>query len=477
MRINRLLVSLFLVMATAAGVHAQSPEAIARLEAARTADPASVDALRSLGVAYYRSERFADASAVLEQARKLAPNDGVSALYAGLSAERVPDYTTARAAYDQYLGIKRPFYALSARRTAKKVRLRLLAIARDESIARAKAAVAAEAELSATPGNPRTIAVPAMKYSGPNAAELAPLERGLAELVITDLAKSSQLVLVERDRMQALADEIQLGASGRVDSASAVRAGQLIQAGRLVNGSIVQGGEALTLSTSIVIVPTAAISEPTDVTGGVDKFFDLQKSLVFRIFDQLAVTLTAEERAAIGEKQTKNFDSFLMYSRGLVAADAGRFEAAAELFNQSRALDPAFEAAATQASFAEAALAGSRITPPMLETSLPRAERGVVSKAVSGVVAPPAPPLAFLAAVPVLLSSIPSLPAVPPSPLGSTLTMTAQSVNPPLVSPLTNAAVGTPLPATPVINPSGNVFGLNIVIFLPDIGLILVPRR
>jgi hypothetical protein len=79
--------------------------------------------------------------------------------------------------------------------------------------------------------------------------------------------------------------------------------------------------------------------------------------------------------------------------------------------------------------------------------------------------------------VPVLLSSIPSLPAVPPSPLGSTLTMTAQSVNPPLVSPLTNAAVGTPLPATPVINPSGNVFGLNIVIFLPDVGLILVPHR
>jgi hypothetical protein len=316
-----------------------------------------------------------------------------------------------------------------------------------------------------------------MKYSGPNVAELAPLERGLAELVVTDLAKSPQLVLVERDRMQALADEIQLGASGRVDAESAVRAGHLIQAGRLVNGSIVQGGEALTLSTSIVIVPTAQLSEPAEVTGGVDRFFDLQKSLVFRIFDQLNVTLTAEERTAIGEKQTTNFDSFLLYSRGLVAVDAGRYGEAAQLFKQSSALDPAFSAAARQAAFAEAAFAGSQITPPMLETSLPRAERGVVSKAVSGVVAPPAPPLAFLAAVPALLSSIPSLPAVPPSPLGSTLTATAQSVNPPLVSPLTNAAAGTQLPASPVINPSGSVFGANPAVFLPNLALILIYRR
>ena len=58
-----------------------------------------------------------------------------------------------------------------------------------------------------------------------------PLERGLADLLITDLSRSAQLTVVERDRMQALADEIQLSQSDRVDAATSVRAGKLIQAG------------------------------------------------------------------------------------------------------------------------------------------------------------------------------------------------------------------------------------------------------
>lgn len=133
-------------------------------------------------------------------------------------------------------------------------------------------------------------------------------------------------MVVERDRMQATADEIALGASGAVDSASAVRAGRSIQAGRLVNGNIVHGGETLTLTSSIVSVRTPEISSPARVSDGMDKFFDLQKDAVFQIFDQLGVVLTDEERAAIGVRHTQNFEAFLLYSSGLVAMDAGRFQ-------------------------------------------------------------------------------------------------------------------------------------------------------
>ena len=457
-RLSFVLALLFGGFGGATVLRAQSADPIAQLEAARQADPENVAALRALGIAYFKQERFAEASVVLEQARTLAPNDGVSALYAGMSAERVPNYTIARAAYDQYLGLKRPWYSFRASRTEKQVRNRLIALAREESIERAKAAVAAEAQLSATPGDPRTIAVPAMKYSGPHPAELSPLERGLAELIITDLGKSPQLVIVERDRMQAIADEIQLGASGRVDSASAVRAGHLIQAGRLVNGALIEAGQTLTLSSSIVTVSTAAISSPAQVTGSQDTFFDMQKELVFRIFDQLSVTLSAAERAAIGEHQTKNFDAFLMYSRGLVAADAGRFEDARRFFERARAMDPAFSAATTQASIAEAALSGSQVTATTLESSLPSAERMAVTASVSGVVPPVvAPPIFLIPGIPSFLR----LPPVPPSPLGSTLAMTAQGVNPPTVSPITNAATRSLLPSAPIFDPTSNVMGMD----------------
>jgi tetratricopeptide (TPR) repeat protein len=409
---------------------------------------------------------------VLEEARKLAPTDGLSALYAGLSAERVPDYITARAAYDQYLGIKRPWYAFRERRHAAQVRSRLLALAHEESVARAKAAVAAEAQLSQTPGNPRTIAVPAMKYSGPNAADLAPLERGLAELVITDLSKSKQLTLVERDRMQALADEIQLGASGVVDTASAVRAGQLMQAGRLVNGSIVQGGADLTLATSIVTVATAEVSAPAQVTGNQDRFFDLEKDLVFRIFEQLGVTLTEEERVAIGQKQTTNFDAFLLYSRGLMASDAGNFAQAAALFNQAAALDPSFLTAAAQASTATAAVAGTVVTAAAIETALPAGAQTVVTAAIAGAVPPLVPPLVLIPGVPSFLK----LPALPPAPIGTTLGSTALWVNPPTVSPITSAAARSLLPFTPNVDASSNIFDGDRLHALPQIVVLMVLR-
>lgn len=471
MRLVRPILAIALLCCAVRAVQAQSDASIARLEAARAAEPENASALRSLGIAYYKKERFAEASTVLEQARKLAPKDGVSALYAGLSAERIPDYITARAAYDQYLAIRRPWYAVRARRSAQQVRDRLLSLAHLEAVARAKAAVAAEAELSRTPGDLRTIAVPAMKYSGPN-SDLVPLERGLAELVITDLSKSKQLTLVERDRMQALADEIQLGASGSVEATSAARAGQLLQAGRLVNGSIVQGGEELTLASSIVVVATVDVSPPARVSGGQDRFFDLQKDLVFRIFQQLGVTLSEEERAAIGQKQTTNFEAFLLYSRGLIASDAGNFAEAAALFRQAAALDPSFASAALQATSASAAVAGAAITPSSIETALPPGEQAVITSAVAGAVPPLVPPLVLIPGIPSILK----LPAIPAAPISTTLGSTAMWVNPPTVSPITNAAARTALPMVPNIDASSNIFGGDRLLALPPVITLMVLR-
>lgn len=468
MRKSRLIVAfMFLGMAPDA-LRAQDADPLAVLEAARAADPQSVSALRALGIAYYKRERFAEASAVLEQARVLAPQERLTALYAGMSAERIPNYTMARAAYNQYLAIPRSRLAFRARRTDAQVRNRLIVLAREESIERAKAAIAAEAELSATPGDLRTIAVPAMKYSGPHPEELSPLERGLAELVITDLAKSKQLVIVERDRMQALADEIQLSASDRVDSATAVRAGHLIQAGRLVNGSIIEAGTALTLSSSVVTVATAQFSSPAQVTDGLDRFFDLQKELVFRIFDQLQVQLTDEERAAVGMKQTTNFDAFVLFSRGLVAADAGKYEEAFRLFNQASAIDPGFSSAAARASFAQAATAGSQVTSTMLEASLPPADRGIVTSSAAGVIAPVipvAPPLLLFAGLPAIPGAL-RLPPVPPSPLGSTLMTTSQSLNPPMVSPLTSIGRRAAQPQTSGVEGASSTLGFDRVVLV-----------
>lgn len=408
MRFHRPLLAILLLALAVPAAEAQRADAIARLEAAREADPRNVAALRSLGVAYYKAERFGDARSVLNQARQLDPTDGVIALYAGLSAEQLQDYTNARAAYNSYLEVGK------SRRVRNQIRQRLVTLARAEAVAAAKAAVANEATLSQTPGDRRTIAVPPLRFSGPDAEVLAPLERGLADLIITDLSRSSQLTIVERDRMQALADEIRLGESGRVDAGTAVRAGRLIQAGRLINGSIVQGGSQLTISTSVVDVESSEISAPVQVTDELDDIFAMQKELVLQIFDQLDVTLTPAERQLVDRQSTTNLNALLAYGRGLQASDDGRFEDATRFFDDARTIDPGFGAAAANFQSAQSAAAGVEVSSASIEGNLTGAESRAVSAAEDG-----------------------SFSAVS---LGNTLTNVAQDVNAPSVTPESNNA-------------------------------------
>lgn len=377
MRLVRTLLTLMALALVAPAAEAQR-DAISRLEAARAANPQNVAALRALGVAYYKANRFTDARTVLNQARQLDPRDGVSALYAGLAAEQLQDFTGAKAAYNDYLRVGR------SRRARRDIEARLVALAREEVVAAAKAAVANEAQLTQTPGDPRTIAVPPFKFSGPDEEIYAPLERGFAELMITDLSRSSQLTVVERDRMQALADEIRLGESDRVDSATAVRAGRLIQAGRLVNGNMVQLGTQLTIGSRVVDVASAELSDPVQVTDELDDLFSMQKDLVFQVFQQLGVTLTPAERQLVDRQATTNLNAFLAYSRGLMAADDGRFEDATRYFNEATTLDPGFGEASARFQAAQMAMAGAQVSAASVESNLSGGEAQVVSAAESG---------------------------------------------------------------------------------------------
>ncbi len=434
MRPFRPLFALVLLATLAPGLRAQSAEAIARLEAAREARPNNVAALRALGVAYYKASRFSEARDVLDHARRIDPRDGVSALYAGMSAEALKDFTAAKAAYNAYLQVGR------TRRVRTQISQRLAAMARDEIVEAARVAVANEATLSQTPGERRTVAVPAFRFAGPDSS-LAPLERGLAELVITDLSHSAQLTIVERDRMQALADEIQLGAGDRTDPATAARAGRLMQAGRLVSGGILQVGSQLRLSSSVVEVATSQISDPAEVTNDLDALFAAQKQLVFRIFEQLGVTLTPAERQLVDRTPTTNLNAFLDYSRGLMAADDGRFEDAARFFESARSLDPGFGAAASRASAAQAAALGARVSASTIEAGLQGSAEGqTVEAAAEGN-------------------------TTNEGGLTETLRQTAQDVNPPSINSLSNdVGRSGPTPSTasaPKRDGQGEVTGTN----------------
>jgi TolB-like protein len=200
------------------------------------------------------------------------------------------------------------------------------------------------------------VAVLPLKFSGPDVANLGPLERGLADLLITDLSKSKSLTVVERDRMQAITDEINLSKTNQVDANTSVRAGKLIQAGRIVQGAINQvGPNGLAITSSVINTTDASQSGQTaQQNGNLDQLFTLEKQLVFQIFDRLGVTLTPAERQLVDQRPTSSVQAFLAYSRGLMAEDEGRIDEAARYFDNARSIDPGFGAALQRAQQAAA---------------------------------------------------------------------------------------------------------------------------
>jgi tetratricopeptide (TPR) repeat protein len=349
----------------------------AKLARNATANPGSVAANRALGIWYYKANRFAEARVPLEQARHLDPKDGVSALYAGLAAEQMKDYAAAKEAYNTYLSVGK------TKSVRNDIRARLVTVTRIEAQAAARDAVAREAQIAQVPGSPTTVAVLPFTIGGSD-PNLLPLQVGLADLVITDLAKPKKLTVVERDRIQAITDEIALSKSGQVDATTAVRAGKLIQAGRIVKGSLIStGGSNITMTSSTVNTQTSAnVGAGMNSNGTLDQLFSLEKTLVFDTFTDLGITLTPAERQDVDRRPTQSLQAFLAYSRGLMSEDAGRLDEAARFFDNARSLDPGFSAALTRA---QSAAAQSQSSNTKIEANLRSSSEGsAVTAAVTG---------------------------------------------------------------------------------------------
>jgi cytochrome c-type biogenesis protein CcmH/NrfG len=350
----------------------QSAGGVARLEQARAARPNDAAVARSLGIAYYKQGKFTEARPLLDQAVKLNPRDATGALYLGMNAEQQKDLPAARAAYQGYLRVGR------TSRVRRQIEARLAAITRQELQLAAKASIAREQQLGSQQGNPRTVAVMPLRFVGRDSS-LQPLERGLAELITTDLARSSQLTVVERARLQAIVDEIALQRSGQTDSTTNVRAGRIIQAGRIVSGQIVQNEARLRVDAAIINTQTSAVAGGAANENTLEQLFTIERNIVLQLFDSLGVRLTTAERNAIEQRPTRSMQAFLAYSQGLQFEDRGQFDAALSAYQNAVRIDPAFSQALQRSAQVQQVSAGMQMTTTTIEAGLAGTTEGNIA--------------------------------------------------------------------------------------------------
>jgi TolB-like protein len=317
-----------------------APADIPALEAAQQQHPRDAGLLTRLGIAYYDDKQYGRSRDVLNSALTITPQNYAAHVYLGLAYEELGQLDSARASYNTA--------AAQARDAAQRgqVEDRLILLTRKELRDAARRAIAQESTLSPTPPAANAVAVFPFRYLGTN-AELAPLGRGLTHLMITDLGKLSRLTLLERERVQALVDELALNESGRVDPVTGARSGRLLRAGRVVQGSVqeVAGNSDLRLDAAVVDATNSTVVATGTGSEQLQQLFTLEKQVLFRLLDQMGMTLTPAERRALSERPTADMQAFLAFSRGLEADDRGDFAAADAAYSAAVARDPNFRQA------------------------------------------------------------------------------------------------------------------------------------
>lgn len=297
----------------------------------------------------------------LEAQRALRPHDAGVLLPLGAAYLDAGDLVKAREA----LASASIQSGLSGRERAD-INALLRLVTRRELAEEARAAVAREGALASEPPLANTVAVLPWRYAGTN-AELEPLGRGLTHLVITDLSKVTRLRLLERERVQALVDELALTDSGRVDPSSGARSGRLLRAGQVVQGSLQEtAGGRYRLDGTIVDATDAAVLATGAADDDLRQLFAMEKEVVVELLRRLGITLTPAEERALSERPTADLQAFLAFSRGLEAEDRGDFSAAEHEYEAAMQSDPDFRSARVGRDGARQLSQAQRLAPELL---------------------------------------------------------------------------------------------------------------
>jgi len=206
----------------------------------------------------------------------------------------------------------------------------------------AKQALAEEKKLETLPPKPGTIAVFYFKDLSPD-NRFRYLQKAMAEMIITDLAKVKSLQVLERMRVQFLLYEMQMGQTGIVEVKTAPRAGRLLGAENLIVGSLEPG--SLAAKASVASTKTEDVVGAFSVTAEQEEFFVLEKEIVYNILKVLPVTLTPGEEKQVEGYHTKNLQAVIYFGQGLDALDAGQWKDARGFFKQATDQDPDFKLA------------------------------------------------------------------------------------------------------------------------------------
>jgi len=169
------------------------------------------------------------------------------------------------------------------------------------------------------------------------------LERGIAGMLISELSQNPAARVVERENVQRLLDEQNLGADGRVDAATAAKVGKLVGARYMVMGTFVDLYGRFRVDARLVDVETSEILKVVRSDPKLEKreeMFRLLQALAERLMAETKLPPLPSEVSKAAKARDVPTEALTYYSRALLYQDRGDKTKATEYFNKAIAAFP-----------------------------------------------------------------------------------------------------------------------------------------
>jgi TolB-like protein len=168
------------------------------------------------------------------------------------------------------------------------------------------------------------------------------LQKGIAGMLISELAANPAARVVEREEIQKLLEEQNLGASGRVNPETAAKVGKLVGARYVVLGSFIDFYGDFRVDVRLVNVETSEIVKVEKDQAQRDHLFQIIQNVAGRLMKD--ANLPPLPKQASEQRMSRQIptEALTFYSRALLYQDRGQKDRAVEMFQKALAVFPQY---------------------------------------------------------------------------------------------------------------------------------------
>jgi hypothetical protein len=168
--------------------------------------------------------------------------------------------------------------------------------------------------------------------------ELAPLSKGIQDMMGGELGANPGIRLVDRDNVQKLIEEQNLSRDGRIDPSTLVAKGKLLGVHHWVTGTFVTNKQGeMVLTSKCINGETGEIEFSTSDKGTTENFMTLVVKVAAKLNKGMKLPDIPRQVGDAREKMAEKvpYQAVMLYSRALSAKDAHKTDEAISLFKQT----------------------------------------------------------------------------------------------------------------------------------------------